>query len=52
MVYCKESKKILLNTMQKFSPESSLPLPRHRQKIEMISLSFDVTDNIYSRSKT
>jgi len=28
----------------KISPEISLPLPRNRQKTEMISLSYDVND--------
>jgi len=38
--------------MQKFSPEYALPLPRNCQKTEMISLSYDVNDHIYSKSKS
>jgi len=32
----------VLNTMQKNSLESCLPLPWYRQKTEMISFSYDV----------
>jgi len=35
--------------MQKNSPENSLPL--HRQNTEKISLSYDVSDHIYSKVK-
>jgi len=31
---------------------NSLPLPRNRQQTEMISLSYDVNDHVYSKSKS
>jgi len=40
------------SSLQKVSPENSLPLPRNRQKTEMISISYDVNDHVYSKSKS
>jgi len=44
--------KIAMNTMQKISPEYSSPLPRNRQKNEMISLGYYVNDHVYSKTKS
>jgi len=41
-----------MNTMQKISPENSVTLPRIRQKTEIVSLSYDVNDHVYSKSKS
>jgi len=38
--------------MQKVSPDNFLPLPRNRQKTEMISLIYDVNDHVCSNSKS
>jgi len=38
--------------MPKILPENSLPLPTNRQKHEIISLSYDVNDRVYSKSKS
>jgi len=44
---------IFLNIAQKFRlHKNSLPLTWNRQKTEMTSLSYDVNDNIYSKSKS
>jgi len=37
--------------MQKIFPKNSLSLPRNAKKTLMISLSYDVTDRVYSKSK-
>jgi len=47
-----KKQKSFLNTMQNISPVNSLPLPRNRQNVEMISLSYDVNDYVYSKSKS
>jgi len=47
--YCKKCGKFYLNRTQKISPEN--PLPRYRQKTK-ISLSYDVSDHVYSKSKS
>jgi len=44
--------KISLNTMQTILPENAVPLPQNRQKSEMNSLSYDVNDHVYSKSKS
>jgi len=38
--------------MKKTLLENSLPLRRTRQKAEMISLSYDVNDHAYPKSKS
>jgi len=43
-------RRIFLNACKKF-PEISFPLSRNRQKTEVISLSYDVNDYDYSKSK-
>jgi len=45
----KKMRKDFLKTMQKFSPQNSLPLPRNRQKSNCFT-SYDVNDHAYSKS--
>jgi len=44
--------KKFLNPIQKISPKNSLSLPRNRLITEMVSLSYDVNDHVYSKSKS
>jgi len=49
-IYCKKCEINILNTMQKISPENSLPLPKNPKKMKiMISLSYDVNEYAYSK---
>jgi len=50
-VTVKSSKKIF-EQKAKISPENFLLLTRNRQKTEMISLTYDVNDHVYSKSNS
>jgi len=49
-LYCKKFGNFF-NTMQQILPENSLQSSRNRQISEMISLSYDVNDHVYLKSK-
>jgi len=48
--YCKNTENFL-NAMQKVSPENSIALPRNRKKNGRVSLTYDVNEHVYSKSK-
>jgi len=47
-----KNRKNFLNTMKNNFLENSLPLLRNRKKEENIPLTYDVSDHIYSKTKS